>query len=199
MGKVHIHVHKRTADAQLDPKQREIAIKDFLIKTETKNRADAESYLVAKGWDLDRAVQAWERADRTHDLAANKSGKPATDIERRNCIMEVAKQGDCTNATAENYLCLNDWNVQRSVTDILRDRKQGFVFDSKMTDAVRDAEGDLDKQVRSAYKKLTDEFAASGGNRHARGFASARSEFIKVNYKYKESVGSWHPLAREMD
>jgi len=66
---VRIHIHRKTADADLNltVSQKQSLIKDFLIKTETRDRMEAEKFLRAKSWDLDRAVQAWERADRTKD------------------------------------------------------------------------------------------------------------------------------------
>lgn len=68
-----VHVHKRTVDApEPEANEKQALIRDFLIKTDSKDRDVAVQYLRAKSWDLDRAVQGWERLNKTADAGSEK-------------------------------------------------------------------------------------------------------------------------------
>lgn len=175
--------------------EKQALIRDFGIKAENKDRAVAERYLRAKGWDLDMAVQAYERAEKTgdHRLDYNKND-PATDAERRDRIQQVVSNCKVTSAVALRWLEAEEWDTHTCIRELKHSMRMGFVIDSKM----RDAESDLDREVRAAYKKVCEEFAKQG-ELPSRAYKAANSEFIAANYKYKKEVGRWHPLERAMD
>jgi hypothetical protein len=134
MGKIHVHVHKRTADAaEPQASEKQALIRDFMIKTDSKDRAVALQYLRAKSWDLDRAVQGWERLNKTADHRLDF--KPDTDADRRARIQEVMRACDVTHMVALRWLEAEEWITDTTIRELKHAMKLGFTVDSAVIDA----------------------------------------------------------------
>ncbi len=192
---VHIHRHGKSRDAGTTTLWKFNKVTGYWVYQRTCSEEEGSQWL--KIFKSDEPKESFKLSKNkpsgrpTGDLALNKTGEPATDAERRNCICKVAELADCTRGTAENYLKLNDWNIQAAVKDLEADRKQGFAID-KVRDAAS-SENEMDKQIRDAYAELCKLFD------NGRSTAGSRRKFIELNYAYHKAFGKWHPLAREMD
>lgn len=181
-----VHVHKRTADApEPEANEKQALIRDFLIKTDSKDRDVAVQYLRAKSWDLDRAVQGWERLNKTADA------KPATDSERRERIQQVMRAAGVTEATARNMLEGEEWDVIDAVRELKHMRTLGFVIDAKPTyDAANSAkEDEIDQQIREKVKQLGGHVSVQVPGLHRK---PVQEELLKLAEKYKKLTGQMH-------
>jgi hypothetical protein len=172
--------------AEPEAGEKQALIRDFLIKTETKDKDVAVQYLRAKSWDLDRAVQGWERLNKTADHRLDF--KPDTDADRRARIQEVMRATGVTHNAAVRWLEAEEWITDTTIRELKHAIRLGFTVDAA------DPVAKMDDEVRAAYSKLCQAFTAGSP-----GIRQLRSDFIAKVYAYGKKAGRDHPLARVMD